>query len=894
MRLVDKAFRKLTRNLDLSLGVQQPAGSEEDLLELEVSAMVPYDYHYDDQTVMTKESALVQVIKIDGLLFDSLTEEQVKQFEVRRNTLLRTVAFSNLGLYVHTIRRKVFDFPEGEGGTWFSKQLNAAWRGRYQHKGFYVNEIYISLVRNRFRSGVPGLMDRGIALITGTSPTKQDAESYDDMADDLYKAANLLLGGLSEYGATRLKVQRHPKTDSKMIDRDRVYDAVRRFRWNWADFKEHNGDHQQYPSEVVYDFLGEEFSELSTFFNYLINLEDRKIPLSDQKLCETLPYARLNFRVLATMCEVRGSTSSRIGAMLSMAEWPRRTPSRMMNKFLQQPVEYIITQSFFFSNRIEAESAMTQEQRRLTVSDTHGIADDDSKELTEGIRALRRGDAVNGLHHLTIFVHVPSLPMDSEANRKQNASELDKAVGLVENCFVDLNVKSVREWMGLETFYWSQLPGQAQNLIGRRGKIKSTNFAGFASLHNFAKGRRDGNLWGPAITAFETESGTSYNFNFHRELEGMVAGHTAIAADTGSGKTTVISLMVSEADKAEPRVFWFDNRYGAKVFMKAMGGVHTTLSPHSGMNWNPFKLPDTAENRAFLVDLQVLMRQCYASTPTSADDIKRFKALVDENYSLPFEDRRFRNVVWTYGQGELADVMAIWHGAKGVTGANAGVFDNVNDSIDLSTSRHYCFEMMELLKGGEARPELPVVLSYPLHRIEQAMDGTPFILVLEEGQNLVKNEYWKKRIDNFIMQIRRKNGLIIFVTPDAKYFRSETDSIDKQSATKIYLSNDAATDEDHQNLTVAERKWIREIGQGSRKFLIRRGKESIKVVFDLTSEDPKADLSDFIPVLSSNDVGVALMEAIIKRLGTDDPEQWVPVFMAEAKAKNTHNLKAVK
>jgi type IV secretion system protein VirB4 len=83
----------------------------------------------------------------------------------------------------------------------------------------------------------------------------------------------------------------------------------------------------------------------------------------------------------------------------------------------------------------------------------------------------------------------------------------------------------------------------------------------------------------------------------------------------------------------------------------------------------------------------------------------------------------------------------------------------------------------------------------------------------------VKNEYWKKRIDNFIMQIRRKNGLIIFVTPDAKYFRSETDSIDKQSATKIYLSNDAATDEDHQNLTVAERKWIREIGQGSRKFL---------------------------------------------------------------------------
>ncbi|MQT28258.1 iron chelate uptake ABC transporter family permease subunit, partial [Pseudomonas helleri] len=35
------------------------------------------------------------------------------------------------------------------------------------------------------------------------------------------------------------------------------------------------------------------------------------------------------------------------------------------------------------------------------------------------------------------------------------------------------NLSGVR-WpsVGLETFYWSQLPGQAENLIGRRGKIK--------------------------------------------------------------------------------------------------------------------------------------------------------------------------------------------------------------------------------------------------------------------------------------------------------------------------------------------------------------------------------------------------------------------------------------
>ena len=894
MRLVDKAFNKLVRNMDLSLGVQHPEGSDQDLDELVVSDMVPYDVHYDDQTVITGEDSLVQVIKIDGLMFDSLTSAQIKLFEERRNTVLRTVASSDLAIYVHVIRRKVVDFPEGQGGTWFSKYFNARLRKRYESRGFYVNEIYISLVRNRFRSGVPGLMDKAVALVTGNGAADEAGETHEAMADSLYKAANLVLRGLSDYGATRLRIQRHPAQSNGMVDREAAYQAVSRFQWKWDDFKVHLGDHAEYDAEAVYDYLGEEYCELSSFFNYLINLEYRKVPVTDLKIKEVLPYARLNFRILSNMCEIRGSTSSRIGSMLSMAEWPRRTPSRMMNKFLQQPVEFIITQSFFFENRIEAESAMMDETRRLSVADPHKISEDDAKELAEGIRALRRGDTVNGKHHLTIFIHVPSVPNTSPESRRANLKRLDTAVGLIEGCFVDLNVKSVREWLALETFYWSQLPGQQQALIGRRGKIKSTNFAGFASLHNFARGRRDGNLWGPAITAFETESGTQYNFNYHRELEGMVAGHTGVAAGTGSGKTALIAETVSEADKALPVVYWFDMRYGATVFMMAMGGVHSILSPHNSMGWNPFKLPDTPENRAYLIDLQIQMRECYASTPTEADDIKRFKDAVNENYDLPYENRRLRNVVWTYGHGALADIMAIWHGAKGIEGANAGVFDNEDDNFDLSKSRHYCFEMSELMKGGDARPELPVVMSYPLHCIEQAMNGRPFILVLDEGQNLVKNEFWRNRIDNFIMQIRRKNGVLIFITPDAKYFHSETDSIDKQTVTKIYLASDSVKDEDHKNLTEEEKKWLRELNPKDRKFLIRRGQESIRACFDLSSDNPDEDLSDFIPVLSSNDVGVALMYSIIKRLGTNDPEVWVPVFMAEAKANNTHNLKAIR
>jgi type IV secretion system protein VirB4 len=139
--------------------------------------------------------------------------------------------------------------------------------------------------------------------------------------------------------------------------------------------------------------------------------------------------------------------------------------------------------------------------------------------------------------------------------------------------------------------------------------------------------------------------------------------------------------------------------------------------------------------------------------------------------------------------------MRILHGANGHEGANWGVFDNEDDRIDLSTCRHYCYEMRQLIKDGAARPELPVVLSYPFHRIEQAMNGEPFIPVLEEGQNLVKHAYWRDKIDSYIMQIRRKNGLLIFVTPDAKYLYSETDSIQVRRQIDNYKRFKALTDE---------------------------------------------------------------------------------------------------
>jgi type IV secretion system protein VirB4 len=881
----------LKEKFDLSLSLPTPNGADVDASEMALSDMVPYTVHYDDETVITKDDGLVQVIKLDGLYFDSLSQEQVKLYERRRNTVLRSIANSDRGIYVHLIRRKVSDYADGEGSTWLSREFNRAWKQRFENKSLYINEVYISIVRNRFRRGAPGLIDRIAAHLSGNSIVKDDVESFEDQSKDINEASNLLVQTLAEYGARKLRIQRHPTIDQPSISAAKARALIHQFKQSWTDFVSAYGNAESYKSADVIDAIGQEFSEIAGFFNYLVNLQDEKVPVTDLSLDKALASSWLDFKAVSNMMVMENLSGTRAAAVLSMAEWPSRTPSHMLEEFLKVPAEFVITQSFFFTDRITAEHELTQERRRISVNDTQGSSDDDIDELRLGLQDLKRGRSVNGLHHLSMLVHVPvaNNSSDTNQNKRDTIHQLDETVALLKKAFVSINVKPVREWFAVETFYWSQLPGQVQHFIGRRGKIKSANFAGFASLHNYATGKIDGNLWGPAIITLETESGTPYHFNFHKEVDGMVAGHTSITADTGAGKTSLLSALIAMADKAHPRVFWFDNREGAMVFMSAMEAQHTYLSVHKRTGWNPFKLPDTGDNRAYLVELLMLMRTCYGGS-LCPDDIERFKRAVQENYELPFEDRRLRNIAWTFGQNELAKDMRIWHSANGHDGINAGLFDNEHDNIDLTQCRYYCYEMRELIKDGTARPELAVVLSYPFHRIEQSMNGEPFIIVLEEGQNLVKHAYWREKIDSYIMQIRRKNGLLIFVTPDAKYLYSETDSIHKQTATKITLPNGQAQRADYIDAlgyTESEFEFIRDTPPEQRKFLIRRGNESIRAIFDLS------ELKQFIPIFSSNEKGVALMKEIQRELNTSDPQKWVPIFMERSLAKNTHNLKAI-
>src|SRR4051812_36059887 len=151
----------LTSVLGIGLHAGKPGGVAQKRKEQGVSRFIPYTAHYDEATLLTADDQLVQIIRLEGLPFQTIDDDALRRQKLFRNRLLRSLARSDLGVTVHVVRRKHFTFPEAAFPNRFCTELDAAWRHKHEQTEHYVNEIYLSLVKLPYKSGVlVGAKDR--------------------------------------------------------------------------------------------------------------------------------------------------------------------------------------------------------------------------------------------------------------------------------------------------------------------------------------------------------------------------------------------------------------------------------------------------------------------------------------------------------------------------------------------------------------------------------------------------------------------------------------------------------------------------------------------------------------------------------------------------------------
>ena len=593
------------------------------------------------------------------------------------------------------------------------------------------------------------------------------------------------------------------------------------------------------------------FSQILEFLGMLTNLGFKQpIYTPTAAIAKTIPNHRLFFGPKAI--EARGILGSRYAGIVSLKEHRPNTHAGMLDGFLKLPFEFIISQNFNFIDRVSAISSMQLQQNRLQQSED--IAKSQVAEISEALDIAMSGEIAFGYHSLQI------LCIEDTVKTLENA--LSQAI--VE--FSNVGINAVREKMNLEPAYWGQLPGNDDYLV-RKATINTLNLAAFASFHNFPSGKRSGNHWGNAVTVFNTTSGTPFFFNFHsRDV-----GHSTIIGPTGAGKTVLMNFLCAQAQKYNPRTFFFDKDRGAEIFIKAIDGVHFFLDPGHETGFNPFQLADNTDNRAFLMEWIRSLVSGQDMPALTPEDIDTIKDAVAGNYKLPQKERRLSNVAAFLGMGgpgSLASRLAMWHS----DGSHAKLFDNAEDRLDFDKATSFGFEMNNILKDKDS---IGPVLLYLFHKINISLDGRPTLIILDEAWALIDNDVFAPKIKDWLKVMRKLNALVVFATQSVEDAANSdiSDTLIQQTATQIFLPNLKAAETYKTVFMLSEREYqiIKTTDPSSRFFLVKQGNDSVVSRIDLKGMD------NVINVLSGRADTVILLDEIVEELGSR-PEDWLPVF----------------
>jgi type IV secretion system protein VirB4 len=799
----------------LNISKPKPKGQRVFDNEYKSSKFIGVKSHWSEDVLLMTDNRLMQVIKLGGFSFETADDEDLDIKKSLRNSLFKGVGDSNAKLYTHIIRKKQVPYPQGYINPDMPYGFTA-----------YLDKKWVAR-SNQKESFINEIY---ISIIYKASYTRNIVKDIQnkifkkDHTDHAWEhAMNDAHDGLSE-------------VSSRIISS--LYD---------------------YTPEIlgIEEVDGIKYSKPAEFISKIINgVESRRIIYTLDDLSKHIVNSRVIFK--NKLIEIKQHDGrSKFAGIVSIKEYGPKTWAGILDSFLKMPFEFVISQSYCAINRQVAMNKMQLQQNRMIQSEDKAVSQ--VIEISEALDKAMSGEIGFGNHHMTV--------MCIEENLKALESVLSMALVEVSST----GGMSVREKTNMEPAFWSQVPGNF-HLIGRHAVINTNNLAAFNSFHNYPLGKPDHNFWGDAVTVLDTTSGTPYYFNFHlRDI-----GHTTIIGPTGAGKTVLMNFLSAQAQKFRCRLFFFDKDRGAEIFLRAINGTYTIIDPGQKCGFNPLLLPDTGENRIFLLEW---LKQLVSTLgeQVSAEDISLLSAAINGNYKLTPENRRLSNIapfLGLEGPGTLAGRLAMWHS----NGSHAKIFDNDNDVIDFSQANIFGFEMAELLKDKFC---LAPVLLYLFHRINISLDGSPTMIVLDEAWALIDNPVFAPKIKDWLKVLRKLNTFIVFATQSVEDASKSaiSDTLIQQTATQIFLPNLKATEVYRTAFLLSEREHhlIRTIDPGSRFFLIKQGVDAVIARVDLSG------MGDIINILSGRADTVLILDSVIRDHG-NDPEVWIPIFNEKIKS----------
>ena len=359
---------------------------------------------------------------------------------------------------------------------------------------------------------------------------------------------------------------------------------------------------------------------------------------------------------------------------------------------------------------------------------------------------------------------------------------------LVEKVIQGRDFTCVTEGMNAIEAWLGSLPGHVYANV-RQPPISTLNLAHMMPLSAVWAGpEHDAHFDAPPLFYAKTEGSTPFRFSLH---VGDV-GHSLVVGPTGAGKSVLLAMMAMQFRRyAGSQIFAFDFGGSIRAAALACGGdwqdLGSSLSEDSdeAVLLQPLARIDEPAQRNWASEwLQAILAA--EGVPIDPETKDYLWSALNSLASAPVAERTLTGLAVLLQSQALKQALAPY--------CVGGPFGRLLDaeSERLGGASFQAFET-EGLTGSAAAP---AVLSYLFHSIEGRLDGSPTLIIIDEGWLVLDSPAFAAQLREWLKTLRKKNASVVFATQSLADIETSAiaPAIIESCPTRVFLPNDRAVE----------------------------------------------------------------------------------------------------
>lgn len=757
--------------------------------------LIPFSSIIDEGVVITRDYLLVSTYQIQGIAFECETDMDLSFKNDALNMCFKAFANEPVSFYFHNVRHEIKDTLNANYANPYLKDIDEKYKQSFDNGASFQNSLFLTIIYSP------------ISRLEKTTFKKSSFETKQKQ----------IKGFLQSFKEYRLRLESNLKSFEAQALGTYIKDSIL-------------------------------YSKQLEFYNFLLGGRFQPVRVLDMPIYQYLNGSLNSLYFSHDTAQLNyNDEKTRFFRIVEIKDYTNHTFAGILDALMYLNISYTISQSFEPLASIDAKAALKKQQKQLKATEDDSISQ--IEELDLALDNLASGEIGFGKYSFEIVIFGNSL-----IECKKNTNEV---ITLLNEIGFMANIAQI----ALPSAYFSCVPCNF-SIRPRINLLSTHNYSSLIALHNFDIGKRDKNCWGEAVCMLKTPNKSPYYLSFHQSNKNkddfgeLLLANSLILGQSGGGKTVFMNFTFNQMQKygdknsfpestpLEKRKLtsvYLDKDKGALGNILCAGGRYITIENGKPTGFNPFMVANTQENLRALKSLITLL----VTRKGEILNAKEEKKLSD---AVEFVMREFKKEEREYPISLLLEnltedvnddnslksrLLAFKRGKQ-----FGWVFDNKIDILDFPDSISiYGIDGTEFLDDKDVNG---ILSYYILWRVMSLADGRRLIIDIDEAWKWLENEIVAEEVKNKFKTIRKQNGFLRLATQSVEDFLRLpiAKTLIEQSATKIFLPNPLAKEEDYVkglNLTQEEYEIIRDFQPVKRQFLVKRQDEKVIATLDLST-----------------------------------------------------------